>query len=149
MKSTSLNSIYRNVLLVLVSALLMSSIQSCAKKVSFVSSPIVPAAQGTVKIKKDKNKNYNIDIEIFNLAEPEKLQNPKLMYVVWMLTDQNITKNIGQIKTSSGMFSKSLKASFETVTSFKPVKIFVTGENDTDVQYPDYQVILTTDLIKN
>ncbi|HEY1056219.1 MAG TPA: hypothetical protein VGE24_13830, partial [Emticicia sp.] len=37
-------------------------LQSCGTtKYSFITSPVVPAAEGTVKVKKDKNNNYNID----------------------------------------------------------------------------------------
>ena len=78
------------------------------------------------------------------LAEVQRLQPARQTYVVWMLTDQDVTKNIGQIKSSSGMMSKQLKASFETVSSFKPVKIFITAEDDADIQYPGSQIILET-----
>ncbi|MBK6948007.1 MAG: hypothetical protein IPH16_08080 [Haliscomenobacter sp.] len=110
---------------------------------------MVPAAQGTVKVKTDSNKNHMIHVDLFNLAEPTKLQPPKQLYMVWMLTDQNETKNIGQIKTSSGTFSKSLKASFQTVTSFKPIKIFITAEDDPNIQVPGWEVILSTDQFQN
>jgi hypothetical protein len=61
-----------------------------------------------------------------------------------METDQQPAKNIGQINSSSGMLSSRLKASFETVSSTKPSKIFITAEDDVSAQYPG-QVILTTD----
>jgi hypothetical protein len=120
------------------------SLSSCAKKIAFLSSEVVPAAQGTVKVKTDDNKNHAIEIEIFNLAEPQRLQPPKQLYIVWMLTDQDLTKNIGQIKTSTSTFSKNLKATFETVTSFRPVKIFITAEDDANVQNPSWEIVLTT-----
>jgi hypothetical protein len=62
-----------------------------------------------------------------------------------METDNHETKNIGQIKSSSGLFSSKLKASFETVSSSKPSKIFITAEDDADRQYPGMQVVLSTD----
>jgi hypothetical protein len=65
-------------------------------------------------------------------------------YVVWMLTDQGIMKNIGRVNSSN-----KLKVSFETVSSFKPIKIFITAEDDEDVQYPGQQVVLSTDKFKN
>jgi hypothetical protein len=43
------------------------------KKVPFNTSTIEPGAEGTVKVKKDKNGNYNIDISIDNLADPKRL----------------------------------------------------------------------------
>jgi hypothetical protein len=106
---------------------------------------VVPAARGSVKVKKDKNKNYSIDVSLYNLAEVKRLDPPKQTYVVWMETDGQRTKNIGQIKSAQTMISKKLKASLQTVSSFKPVKIFVTAEDDADVQYPGTQIILSTD----
>ena len=119
-------------------------ISSCTQKISFLTSSVVPAARGTVKVKMDDNKNHTIQIALVNLAEPERLSPPKKMYMVWMETDQGETKNIGRIMTDSGTFSKTLKADFKTVTSFTPVKIFITAEEDANIQSPGWEVILTT-----
>lgn len=117
---------------------------SCSNKMTFLTSSVVPAARGTVKVKTDSNKNHTIDISLVNLAEPERLNPPKKMYMVWMETDQGITKNIGQIMTGNGTFSKTLKSDFKTVSSFTPTKIFITAEDDANVQSPAWEVILTT-----
>ena len=45
---------------ILISIMLLYS--SCAQTVKFQNSAIVPAAQGTVKVKQDANKNYRIEI---------------------------------------------------------------------------------------
>ena len=119
-------------------------ISSCTQKISFLTSSVVPAARGTVKVKMDDNKNHTIQIALVNLAEPERLSPPKKMYMVWMETDQGEIKNIGRIMTDSGTFSKTLKADFKTVTSFTPVKIFITAEEDANIQSPGWEVILTT-----
>ncbi|MDP4208198.1 MAG: hypothetical protein Q8928_05225 [Bacteroidota bacterium] len=110
-----------------------------------MTSSVVPGAEGYAKVKKDNNKNYVIQIYITNLAEVSRLQTSKQTYVIWIVTDEGTTKNIGRLKTSSGLFSKSMKASFETVSSVKPTKIFITAEVDGIVQYPDSQIVLTTD----
>lgn len=134
----------KKLLLGLFFSTLIFSFTSCAKKVSFQTSSVVPAARGYIKVKKDGNKNYQIQIRINDLAEVDRLQNANKAYVVWMETDDLIIKNIGQIKSDSGFLSSKLKASFETVTSFKPEKIFITAEENADVQYPNNQVVLTT-----
>lgn len=140
----SFNSMTKKLLLGLFFSTLIFSFTSCAKKVSFQTSSVVPAARGYIKVKKDGNKNYQIQIRINDLAEVDRLQNANKAYVVWMETDDLIIKNIGQIKSDSGFLSSKLKASFETVTSFKPEKIFITAEENADVQYPNNQVVLTT-----
>ncbi len=136
LKSSSLKGVFIIVILALFA--------SCAKKISFAGSSVVPAARGFVKVKKDNNSNYNIKVELNNLAEVNRLQPPRQTYVVWMETDQQTTKNIGQIHSSSNMLSKKLKASLETVSSFKPIKIFITAEDEAAVQYPGSQLILST-----
>lgn len=117
---------------------------SCTKKITFLNSSVVPAARGSLKVKKDDNKNHTVEISLTNLAEPERLTPSKKMYIVWMETDQGVTKNIGQIITESGTFSKTLKADFKAVSSFTPVKIFITAENDANVETPAWEIILTT-----
>jgi hypothetical protein len=116
---------------------------SCSRKIAFQTSSVVPAAEGTVKVKKDNNNNYHIEVEIANLAEPNRLQPAKKTYVVWMETDLEGAKNIGQINSSSGFLSKRLKASFDAVSAIKPTRIFITAEDEGTVQYPGMQVLST------
>lgn len=134
----------RKVLLTMLTIISVASLTSCSQKIAFQNSTVVPAAQGKVTIKKDSNKNYAIKIKISNLAEVQRLQPAKNVYVVWIETEENNIKNIGRIKSDSGFLSSKLKATFETVTSFKPTKVFITGENNQDVSYPGYQMVLTT-----
>lgn len=144
MKNVRLNFNTKNILGGLLFTFFLAAFTSCSKKVTFLNSSVVPAARGFVKINKDDNKNYAIQIEIKNLAEVNRLQPSKKVYVIWMITDENSTKNIGQIKSGSSLMSSKLKASFETVTPFKPTKIFITAEEDTEVQYPGTTVVLST-----
>lgn len=129
---------------VLITALALS-VSACARKASFLTSSVVPAARGDVTVKTDKNKNYVIQIHLSGLAEVERLQPAKQAYVVWMITDEETTKNLGQISSSSALLSSKLKAAFETVSPLKPVRIFITAENDPATQYPSRQMVLTTD----
>lgn len=131
-------------LTLLASVVVVFTFSACATKVSFLSSSVVPAAKGTVQVSKDHNKNYQIKVKIQDLAGSDRLTPPKNFYVLWLVTADNSTKNIGRINTS-----KSLSASFETVTVYQPTKIFITAENEADVPDPSYtEVVLTTDFIK-
>ncbi len=134
----------RNICFSIAAAIMVFCFSACSKKIHFQTSSVVPAARGTVKVKKDGNNNYQIKISIINLAEPTRLQPSKKTYVVWMQTENNGTQNIGQINSSAGLLSSSLKASFEAVSSFKPIKIFLTAEDDAAIQYPSSQVVLLT-----
>jgi hypothetical protein len=120
-------------------------LQGCTRKLAFTTSSVVPAAEGSVKIKKGKNNNYKIELNVIRLADPKRLNPPKDTYVVWMKTERNGIKNIGQLKTSSSLFSKTLKSSLETVTAFQPANFLVTAENNANIQQPSLQVVLKTE----
>jgi len=136
MKGITLKTVTKNIFF---------GIFTSARNYSFLNSSVVPAARGSVKIKRDSNKNYVIQIHLSNLAEVERVQPSKQTYVVWMVTDRDMTKNIGQLNSSVSFFSKRLTGSLNTVSSIKPTKIFITAENDPSTQNPDMQVILSTD----
>lgn len=122
---------------------------SCATQSHFAVSTIDPAAEGDISIIKDNNRNYVIKIKVYNLAEPTRLTPPMNAYVVWLVTDDNRTKNMGQIVSSTKFMTKNLHANFEAVSSSKPVKIFITSENDVTVINPSFsQIILTTSYLK-
>lgn len=125
-------------------ALMIFLLSSCATKVPFQYSAEAPAARGTAKVKKDDNNNYTISVELTNLSEASRLVAPKTAYVVWMSSSSNSAKNLGKIQSESSMMSKTLKASFETVSSEKPTKIFITSEEDGNASYPSSSIILTT-----
>lgn len=131
---------------VLMGALCMMLIlSSCGRKISFLHSTVVPGAEGLVKIKQDNNKNYALDISVVNLAKANDLTPPKSTYVVWMETEENGVQNIGQINSSSGLFSKAMKASLQSSVPYKPTKLFITAEDEGNLQHPGMQVVLETD----
>ena len=119
---------------------------SCSSKtVPFATSTVVPGTEGTVKVKKDNNQNYLIDLDIDHLPPSESLTPPKKSYVAWMETKENGTKNIGQVTSSKGMLSKARKASLSTVSTFKPIRIYITAEENGSIEIPAGMVVLTTD----
>ncbi len=135
----------KNIFSIVIIFFLVFSLASCSNKISFQTSSVVPAAQGSVKVKKDNNNNYGIDLNVIRLADPKRLEPSKSTYVVWIETAENGSKNIGSLNTSSSMFSKTLKSSLKTVSPFKPVSLFITAEDNADIQYPGSQVVLRTD----
>ena len=133
---------------VAASAILLFSMSSCASKAHFLTSTVVPAAQGTVEVKTDKNKNYVIEIDITNLSPSTRLSPPSNAYVVWLIAADNSAQNLGQLNSSDRFMSKSLDAEFKTVTGIRPAKIMITAENDPQVQYPSFsEVILGTEFL--
>jgi len=149
MKTQRMINLAKNTLIGILVLGMMYPVTSCAQKsqkVEFMTSSVVPAEKGYVKVKHEKdNKNYSIKVEIAALADVDRLQTSSVSYVVWMETDQGSTENLGQLNSSSGFLSKRMKASLETISSYKPSIIFVTAEENTNAQYPQGDKILSTD----
>jgi len=145
MKATRLFNLKRKIFQSIFTLIIVFLFSACATSVNFLNSSVVPAARGSVKVKSDSNKNWVIQISLTDLAESSRLQPAKLTYIVWMVTDRQLTKNIGQLKSSRGFISKQLKGSFKTVSSDKPVQLFITAEDDAGIQDPGPQVVLTTE----
>ncbi len=138
MKTIKLDMYIKYGLVLISLVFLVLSFSSCAKKITFLTSKVVPAARGDVMVKKDKNKNYDIKLELSYLAEPNRLLPPKNAYVVWLVSDESdIPINLGQIVGTS-----KLNIKFETVSSSKPKRIFITAEEDPSIQYPGDMVVL-------
>ena len=113
---------------------------SCSSKTFFLQSSVLPAATGYAEVSRDKSENYIIKIDLKNFAGAERLDPSNLTYVVWMVTAREAAVNIGRISTNN-----NLNASFETLSSFRPVKIFITAEEQENARYPGAMVVLTTD----
>jgi len=104
---------------------------SCASTAKFPVSTVTPAAEITAKMKEDKNKNFVIEVTANNMASADRLSPPNSNYIVWIVTENNGTKNIGQL------INKNAKKSYlETSTPFSVKEIFITAEDKSDISYP-------------
>ena len=140
MKTTGINNKTKKIFLGFLTVLIMLPVSLQAQKIPFLQSSRAPAADGYVKISNDRNKNYVIKIRIKNLAEIESLDPTMQTYVVWMVTDTETTENIGRINSTN-----SLKVSFKAVSSYQPIKIFITTEENEQAEEPGWNIILTTE----
>jgi uncharacterized membrane protein len=140
MKTTKSNARTKKIFLGFLVVLIMLPFSLDAKKIPFLQSSRAPAADGYVKVKNDRNKNFVLKIRIEHLAEIEDLEPAQQTYVVWMDIDGDITKNIGRINSTN-----KLNVSFETVSSSRPIKVYITTEMDENTQEPSINnIILTT-----
>ena len=145
MKLFKFNSLTVKSMLFVFATLMLFSFFSCTRKVNFTTSSVVPAARGYVKVKKDKNENYNINVVLSNLAEVKRLDPSKQTYMVWMDTSDETAKSLGQIKSSTRGLAQKLKASFTAVSASKPHKVYISAESDENTEVPSTQIVLTTD----
>lgn len=141
MKAKKITSTLKSVLIGTTTLILILFFSSCTPRIPFNPSSVVPAAEGYVTVKTDKNLNYKIQINVSNLADVYRLKPLAYSYVAWIVTEQDSVKNIGGIITSN-----HLNVVLKTVSSFKPVQIMITAEEDAEVQRPIGQMVLTTEI---
>lgn len=120
------------------------TLSSCSKTLRFNISPVLPSAVGTVKLSTDDNKNRTMTLNIKNLVDPQRLTPPKKIYVVWMQTKNDGTRNLGSLVGSEGYFSSTRTATFSSVITGEPLRFFVTAEDSAQVSGPGPVTVLTT-----
>jgi hypothetical protein len=127
--------------LILLMAVVLTT--SCAKKMAFQTSTVVPTAEGKVKIKKDNNSNYSISIKVTHLAPPDRLTPPKKVYIAWLVTENERARNLGQLKSTKGFFTRKYSGSLDAVSVYKPIRIFITAEDNPTPAFPGSPTVLT------
>ena len=118
----------KKILLSVITVFLMTSCVTVAK---FPVSDVAPTANIVAKIKKDKQNNFEIAIITNYLSSAERLSPPKKIYVIWIKTKENGLSNAGQLKIENGK-----KNTLKTLTSFEPLEILITAENEGNVTFP-------------
>lgn len=92
----------------------------------------IPAAQGKVKFSKTDDGNVSVTLKVKYLADPEKLQPPATIYVVWISSDKNSqAQNVGALKVD-----KDRDGKLKTVTPLHAFRLFVTAETNGQIQAP-------------
>lgn len=120
-----------------VTALLLNA---CTPSMNFLTSTVAPAATGKVQVKRDKNENYRIKVDVRNLAPADRLTPPERTYIVWMESGRNDVKKLGLLEPRS----KALEASLTATSVESPDRIFITAEGSPDTQYPGNTEVLAT-----
>ncbi len=118
-------------------------ISSCSSKVVFPVSEVVPAAEATLKVNKNGNENFELDLKVENLAEADRLTPARRYYVVWMVSKKHGTINIGNLD-----INRKNKGSLETSTAYEPIRVFITAEDTQKPVVPSTQVVLDSGEFK-
>lgn len=106
-------------------------ISSCASTAMFPVSVIVPAAEIKATKKQDQNGNYVIELTANNLADASRLNPPMNNYSVWIVINNGVTKNMGQLSNKNGK-----RAVLKTLTPFNVKEIFITAEKQGNLTSP-------------
>lgn len=123
-------------------------VSGCSTKIYFPASPVVPAAEPKATIKKNKEGEYVVKLDVNNLALPERLSPPKRNYIVWVNTETAGVQPIGELKNRRGMFSDTGKASFEGNILSRPTQLFVTAERSANVRFAGDHTVLKSDVFR-
>ncbi|HEY9168660.1 MAG TPA: hypothetical protein VIN72_04170 [Lutibacter sp.] len=110
---------------------ILAFLTSCATTAKFPVSSITPAAEITVNKKKDKNNNYVIEVIAKNLASADRVDPTKKNYSVWIVTENNGTKNAGMLANKNAK-----TATLKTSTPFDVKEVFITAEDKGDYSFP-------------
>ncbi|HLK33390.1 MAG TPA: hypothetical protein VKT29_09885 [Terriglobales bacterium] len=101
-------------------------------------SPSLPAATATMGISHDTSGTTYISIEAKHLAPAEALQPPKRVYVVWVEPAGQPPQNHGVLQLNDKQVAK-----YTTTTHATDFTVFVTAENDPEVNQPTGDHLLT------
>lgn len=118
-------------------------ITACSREIVFPVSEVVPAAEAKLKVNEDDNDNYEVELEVRNLARPDRLTPARRNYTVWMVTKRNGTINIGNLNVN-----KKGSVSLETSTPYEPIRVFITAEDDNKPIVPSTQIVLDSGEFK-
>lgn len=110
---------------------LLALLNSCSSSAKFPISSIAPAADISAKKKINNQKNITLEITARNLASADRMNPPGKNYSIWVVTKDNGTKNVGQLNVRNAK-----KTTFNTVVPFDFKEIFITVEQQGDLEEP-------------
>lgn len=100
----------------------------------------MPAAEATVRLGQAANDNTSIDLTVEHLAQPERLDPPANVYVVWTKPpEEQEAQNIGALKVD-----EDLTGRLTTVSPLHSFELFVTAEQSAQVTEPTGEPLLWT-----
>lgn len=113
---------------------------SSGKSYQMTAGQDVPAANGVVKVSKDKaNGDVKLDIKVDNLARPSSLTPSANDYLVWIRTNSGDAHREGAIGVD-----KHLKGELTVETVSKDFEVLITAEQSETPSMPSNDVVLRT-----
>ena len=140
-----ITSLHKHVFVLVVSGLgaLATGCAGPSPEVRMVSSPDIPAAQGTVRATAGENGNTRLSVFVRHLAPPEKVRAGATTYVVWVEPPGGEPQNMGALKVD-----EDLRGSLTTVTPLKSFGVFITVEKSATAQEPSDQNLLSASVAR-
>jgi outer membrane protein OmpA-like peptidoglycan-associated protein len=111
-------------------------------KIDLKGTDLMPQAQGEAKVEANTGVT-NVETKILNMAQPSSLGTEFLTYVVWAVSPDGRTNNLGEIPVD-----KDGKGELDATTPFQTFSLFVTAEPYFAVRQPSEVVVLQNQLKK-
>lgn len=102
---------------------------------------VTPGATGTIVVKKGDNGNTTLDIRAGSLAAPSSLTPAENVYVVWIQPPGQQAQNHGQLQVN-----QNEQGELHTETPYRRFKVFITAEQNAQVQMPMGPTVLSADV---
>lgn len=112
-------------------------------RVVLVGTPTTPDASGEAKVEAKKS-GTNIEVKVKGMPQPSTLGTEFLTYVLWTVTPDGATANLGEIP-----IDKNGEGKLETSTKSQTFALGVTAEPYFAVALPGEIVVLVNDTTKN
>ncbi len=128
----------------LVLCVMVALAAGCATPTTFqmTPDPSTPAAEGTVAIKEEGNKNLKLKVEVAHLPPPENLAGNLNTFVVWLQPagTQKLV-NLGALTIGSDR-----KGKLSTTTPYRDFTLYVTAEPSGQVSQPSEHLVLRREV---
>ena len=111
-------------------------------KVDLKATPLMPQASGEAKVEA-KQGAAAIEVEIKGLAQPGKLGSEFLAYVLWGVSPDGRTSNLGEI-----VVENSGEGKLKATTQMQTFSLIVTAEPYSSVRQPSELVVLENEIRK-
>ncbi len=111
-------------------------------KVDLKGTNLMPQGNGEAKVEAQKGIT-NVEVEVKGLAQPSKLGTEFLTYVLWAVSPDGRTGNIGELQTN-----KDGEGKLETTTQLQTFSLLVTAEPYFAVRQPSEMVVLENEIRK-
>lgn len=110
-------------------------------QVRMMAGTATPGAQATITVKTSNNRNTELDVKARNLAGPSSLSPAENVYVVWIEPPGQPAQNEGQLRVGHNE-----QGELHTETPYKRFQVFITAEQNAQVQMPTGPRVLSADI---
>ena len=119
-------------------------LMACGGTSDLLTSSFIPVSRAYVKVKADQHDQYRITVYLTHLMKNPQIQSARQSYVVWMVSESGVIQNIGALRASSFLSPSAFKSTFRPGMDDKPVRIYITVEDDPGIAHSNTAIVFST-----